>query len=230
MAIKQTSLIDGAELDFFKRIQSLIDRETLPLGKDPRHVCGVDASYSDKNNRVVAAATLFQNDHLEETSVYSGRFTFPYISGLFFLHEGPFVVEAVKRLRRKPDLVCFDAHGLAHPRSKGLASICGMVLGIPSIGVAKSLLVGETIPYRTGIDKIQYNSEDMGFVIRTPKKSYWSPGYSLSMKQLERVINHSRAVCLNALEESHRLSRKSLFLQERESKSRSSSFSPSQLF
>ena len=100
--------------------------------------------------RVVATAVVFRDCLVNETSTYEEKFTFPYISGSFFLLEGPFVVAAVKKLENRPDLVCFDAHGLAHPRSKGLAAICGMVLGIPSIGIAKSALIGKKLHYKIG--------------------------------------------------------------------------------
>ena len=173
-------------------------------------ICGVDAAYSSNGNRVVAAATLFVDGRLEKTSVYSGRFTFPYVSGLFYLHEGPFAVAAVRKLENKPQLVCFDAHGLAHPRLKGLATVCGMVLGVPSIGIAKSGLVGKVSPYRSGLQKMVYNGRCVGYVTLDAKKRYWSPGYSVSAVGLERVISKHGNVCLSALEEAHRLAKKSI--------------------
>ncbi|MDG6998966.1 MAG: endonuclease V [Nitrososphaerota archaeon] len=165
----------------------------------------MDAAYSSDLNRVIAVATLFVDGHLEKTSIYTGRFTFPYVSGLFFLHEGPFVVAAVRKLEETPQLVCFDAHGLAHPRLKGLATVCGIVLGIPSIGIAKSVLVGEASSYRPRLQKIVFDGRCVGYITSETRKRYWSPGYSVSLNTLEEVIRQYGTVSMNALEESHRL-------------------------
>jgi len=102
--------------------------------KNFSRICAVDASY--RSDRVAAVATETVDGRVVAHGVYTGRFTFPYVPGLFYLHEGPFVTAAVNRLKVRPQLVCFDAHGAAHPRYAGLATICGIVLGIPSIGIA----------------------------------------------------------------------------------------------
>jgi deoxyribonuclease V len=205
--------IDEAERDFFERIQSLIcppPSVIVNSGQTIRTVCGVDASYSTTDNKVVAAAVVFEDGQLEETSIYSGRFTYPYVSGLFFLHEGPFVVAAVKKLKKKiPQLVCFDAHGMAHPRMKGLATICGMVLQIPSIGIAKTTMVGELAPHRSGLLSLEFEGEKVGYLTVEPKR-YWSPGYSVSMETLEDIISQKGDICLKALGEAHKLSKKEL--------------------
>ncbi len=202
--------IDTAEIEFFQRLQSLVSARGFRIPNKIRRICGVDAAYSSKDNRVVAAATLFVDGRLEKTSIYTGRFTFPYVSGLFFLHEGPFVVAAVRKLEVVPQLVCFDAHGLAHPRLKGLATVCGMVLEIPSIGIAKSALVGEVFSYRLGLQRMAYEDRCVGYVTTEAGKRYWSSGYSMSVKGLEEVIRKYGIVCRSALEEAHRLAKKSI--------------------
>lgn len=209
--------LDDAETSFYERIQLLIDRDPVPfsLSRNDVAICGVDAAYLEKEKLVCASAVLLIAGSTNEVSSYSGRFTFPYASSLFFLREGPFVAAAVNKLRKRPELVCFDAHGAAHPRSRGLATICGMVLGIPSIGIAKSALIGQAVPFRKGIDKLQSGSKVLGYVTYDaglkPKRRrplFWSPGYSVTLEQLERtIIDLHAGACVRAVGEAHRLSR-----------------------
>ena len=204
--------VDEAEIIFFEEIQSLIgsspSNKAVKLPRVIERICGVDAAYSSEGNRVVAAATVFTNDRLEETSVYSGRFTFPYVSGLFFLHEGPFVVAAVRKLKKIPQLVCLGAHGIANPRMKGLATICGMVLQLPTIGIAKSPLIGQVSDYRSGLATMKHKGQDLGYLTSEPTTRYWSPGYGVSRAELERIIHQNGTMCLKALQEAHRIAKK----------------------
>ena len=131
-----------------------------------------------------------------------GRQLFLYVSGLFFLREGPFVCEAISKLRNKPDLVCFDAQGLAHPRKMGLATICGMILGMPSIGISKTRLVGEMEDYKDGLKRLVIGNEQVGYVTSNPKR-YWSPGFSIRLDGLENIIVNQRDICLRSINESH---------------------------
>jgi len=146
-----------------------------------------------------------------EECVYAGRCSLPYVSGLFYLREGPFAVEAVRRLKARPQLLCFDAHGSAHPRSAGLATVCGMVLGIPSIGIAKSLLVGRATSGEEELAKITHGGKTVGFVVKTGKVTrYWSAGYSVSLAELKSVIRRCASECLLAMRESDRAAKRAI--------------------
>ena len=196
--------LDSAEVDFFAEIQLLLSREQEPLPKRIRRICAVDAAYHRSN--VVAVATEFTDGSMSEQSVYSGHFTFPYVSGLFYLHEGPSAVAAVRRLNEKPQLLCFDAHGAAHPRSAGLSTICGMILGTPSIGVAKSPLTGRVVRRDGAHGMMLLHGRVVGIVTGFKHETrYWSPGYSVSMRKLKAIIHEHGATCLDAMAESHRL-------------------------
>ena len=201
--------LDPAEAVFFADIQKLVHRRETPLSKVISKICAVDAAYRD--SRVVASASVFDNGRLVEDSHYSGNCSFPYIPGLFYMREGPFVVEAVRRLKVRPQLVCFDAHGAAHPRSAGLATICGMILGIPSIGIAKSPLIGTVVSHENAgrrEDLIVYNDKTVGLVVVTNSaKRFWSPGYSVNLSELRRLIRDYASTCLLAMAESHRAAR-----------------------
>lgn len=106
-------------------------------------VGGVDASY--RRGAARAAVVTLSYPGLEPLEGATARrpVDSPYVPGLLSFREGPAVLEALEKLRRQPDLLIFDAQGLAHPRRFGLASHVGVVADIPSIGCAKSRLCGE---------------------------------------------------------------------------------------
>ena len=211
--------LDIAERRFFERIQAILAKSNTGKRKEQgreqfRVICGVDAAYS--NDDVIAVASSFDSTKgdLLEHSEYRGKVTFPYVPGLLFLREGPFVCEAVSELSVRPGLVCFVAQGMAHPRRFGLATICGMALGLPSIGVAKSKLVGEIRPYKYKVDELVDSKGDtIGLVTKTPKR-YWSCGYLLTSYGLERVIDNFADICLKSILESHSTATKILREQQ----------------
>jgi deoxyribonuclease V len=112
-----------------------------------RLVAGVDVSTTrfDPERLVYAAVVLLAWPGLEvvETATAVQRAALPYIPGLLGFREVPALEEAFGRLRARPDLVMVDGHGRAHPRGLGIASHLGVVMDLPTIGVAKSVLVGK---------------------------------------------------------------------------------------
>jgi deoxyribonuclease V len=198
--------LDEAEVGFFAALQKVLWKKRKLLPRRVARICAADAAYDGDN--VVAVASVFENGRLAERSFYSGRCSLPYLSGLFYLREGPFVVEAVRRLKKRPQLVCFDAHGAAHPRSAGMAMVCGMVLGIPSVGIAKSLLVGKISRENGDLDRIVYNGRTVGVVTDADGvRKYWSAGYSVSLEGLKSIVRRHGMVCLKVMAESDQAAR-----------------------
>lgn len=194
---QRSPAMDPAETAFFSDLQRILWRKERPLPKPLVRVCGVDAAYD--GDRVFASACLLERGELVASALCEGTCSLPYSSGLFYLREGPFAVAAVRSLGVRPQLVCFDAHGAAHPRSAGLATVCGMVAGIPSVGVAKSLLVGDVVQ-AVGLERIVYEGRAVGFATGEGRaRRYWSPGYSVSLARLRSVVREVGSECLRAL-------------------------------
>jgi deoxyribonuclease V len=115
----------------------------MPLKKEPLYVAGVDAAFSE--DMVFGAACLYHYPELSlvEQKAVVRKLSFPYVPGYLSFREGPAIIEAIARLSRIPDLLLVDGQGIAHPRGIGIASHLGVLTGIPSIGCAKSRLIGE---------------------------------------------------------------------------------------
>jgi deoxyribonuclease V len=113
---------------------------------DVQHVAGADNAYvrQEAGTTAYAAAIVLSFPQLAvvETSLATRPVTFPYVPGLLSFREAPAVLDAFRRLQTAPDVVLVDAHGYAHPRRMGFASHLGLLLGLPTIGCAKTKLTG----------------------------------------------------------------------------------------
>ena len=107
-----------------------------------RTVAGVDVGFQDDMARAAAVVLSFPGLEPLDFSLGEAPVTFPYRPGLLAFREGPAVLAALDKLTTWPDLFIFDAQGIAHPRRLGLAAHLGVILDCPSIGCAKSRLIG----------------------------------------------------------------------------------------
>ncbi|MGH7948293.1 MAG: endonuclease V, partial [Candidatus Binataceae bacterium] len=112
--------------------------------RNPKLIAGADVAYDKQSRRCFAAVVVLRAPGMEviERATATRRTTFPYVPGLLTFREGPVLLDAFARLRNRPDVILFDGQGIAHPRRFGLATHMGYLLDIPSVGCAKSLLVG----------------------------------------------------------------------------------------
>lgn len=162
-----------------------------PLSKPVKTVAGADVSYARRGRTLYAAALVFTFPDLvlTEQALTSDTVKFPYIPGLLSFREGPALVKAFKKIRRKPNVIIFDGHGIAHPRGMGLASHMGLVLDCPSIGCAKTRLVGIHAPLpenRGSTVLLTDQGRVVGSVVRTRKRVrpvFVSPGHAITLAE-----------------------------------------------
>jgi len=162
-------------------------------------VAGADVALDLRRGRAIAGVIVYAFPELKEIErVWAERpLTFPYVPGLLSFREIPVLLKAFARLRHPPDVIFYDGHGYAHPRRFGIASHLGVLLNCPTIGCAKSILVGEAEEPSTkaGAWKLLiHEGEVVGAALRTReavKPVYISQGHRVS---LERAIELARAV------------------------------------
>jgi len=142
----------------------------IPLRKNPEFIAGVDAAFL--NNKAIGVACVYKYPEIipVEDAYAVTEITFPYIPGFLSFREGPAIIEALNRLKIKPHVILFDGQGIAHPKGLGIASHIGVILDIPTIGCAKSRLVGEY--KQPGMNKgkassLKYQGNIVGAVVRT---------------------------------------------------------------
>lgn len=130
--------------DEAKEIQRGLRESVLvePLRHRPEVVAGVDVSVKDE--RAQSAVVLLSYPDLDPIQAVTAEepVPFPYVPGLLAFREGPVVLAALEKLEEEPDVLIFDAQGLAHPRRMGLATHLGVLVDLPSVGCAKSRLCG----------------------------------------------------------------------------------------
>jgi len=179
-----------------RRLRVLIDLVDMP-GRI-NYIAGTDISSSKKSGQIWAGVLIFsypQLIRLEERWV-EGKTDFPYIPGLLSFREIPLLLEAFKQTEIEPDLIFCDGQGIAHPRGMGLASHLGLILNKPTIGCAKSRLIGDYL--RVGDKKGDYSflhhkGDLIGVVLRTRtgvKPLFVSPGNKITLeKSLKMVLS-----------------------------------------
>lgn len=137
---------------------------------DIQTVAGVDVSVRNKVATAAVVVLAFPSLTPLDHALFATRISYPYIPGLLTFREGPCVLGALEKLAHWPDLFVYDGHGRAHPRRVGLATHMGVILDCPTIGCAKSRLVGtHEEPGQTVGDWVPLvdNGEIIGAVVRS---------------------------------------------------------------
>lgn len=163
-----------------------------------RMVAGIDVGFPGEKGRAAVAVLSFPDLQLVDSARAEIEISFPYIPGLLAFREGPVILAALERLSVEPDLLIFDGQGLAHPRRMGIATHMGVLLDVPSIGCAKSRLVGthqEPGSSRGAYARLYDEGEVIGAVLRTRggvNPVYVSIGHRID---LERAMDFVLRCC-----------------------------------
>lgn len=172
----------------------------------------------EENQKMIGAIAIYSFPELkliDRKIEISEVKNFPYIPGLLAFREGEILIKLIKKLKKVPQITIFDGHGIAHFRRLGIASHIGVVLDIPTIGCAKTILYGTyTLPgeNRGDYEYIYDNAEKIGIVLRTKKNTkpiFVSPGHRVDILQSKDII---LTCCLKyripePLREAHRLAK-----------------------
>lgn len=137
-------------------------------------VIGADVAYDKKNNLCVAACVVYdvRKNKILQKIIKKGKVNFPYIPGLLSFREGPILLKAFKGIKFPYDVAILDGQGYAHPRRFGLASHISLWIEKPTVGCAKSRLIGEyQMPSNEVGDWSELKDKDemIGAVVRTRK-------------------------------------------------------------
>ena len=152
-------------------------------------VGGGDVSYSKSGNLLFGAIVVLSFPHMQilDAATSDGKVPFSYIPTLLSFREGPILARTFQKLKIKPDIMIYDGQGIAHPRGMGLASHMGLWFDLPSIGCAKTPLLGKFIPpgpSRGSFEWIRREGKKVGAVLRTKenvKPLFVSPGYRIDL-------------------------------------------------
>jgi deoxyribonuclease V len=155
-----------------------------------RRVAGVDVAYAADSNRAFAAAAILDvsTDKVCEVVTAERAVNFPYSTGLLSFREMPALGAVFEKLIETPDLIICDGHGIAHPRRFGLACHVGLAYDVPTIGCAKSRLIGDAPDpdvHRGHRTLLWADDRIVGAVLRTQegiKPVYVSPGHRVSLE------------------------------------------------
>ena len=177
-----------------ERLRSRVRVE--PLERSPRLVAGIDVTYPEGAGSALAGVIVMRLPSLEivERVFAEVPLAFPYVPGFLSFREAPAVLAALRRLAAEPDLLLFDGQGLAHPRRFGLACHVGVIVDRPSVGCAKSLLVGahaEPGARRGCRRRIVDRGETVGVALRTRdavRPVYVSVGHRIDLAGAVRAV------------------------------------------
>ncbi|MGH9841589.1 MAG: deoxyribonuclease V [Blastocatellia bacterium] len=180
-----------------QRLRGLV--RITPLAREVHTIAGADVSFNRFSDTIYTGIVVlgFPDLHIIETADVRGTATFPYVPGLLSFREIPSLLEAWEQLKTKPDVMMLDGQGIAHPRRFGIACHVGVLLGLPAIGCAKSILVGRyaELGMEAGSQSpLVDRGEVVGMALRTKRKVnpiYVSAGHLIDLPSAVDLVLRS---------------------------------------
>ncbi len=171
------------------RVQNEMAKKVISentLKKEIIYICGVDVAY--RNNIAYCSAVLMNKNSMEvkESVNITLNVNHPYVPSFLMLRESEAIINILKPLKNRFDLLLIDGHGVLHPRRCGLASYIGVIIDSPTIGVAKSILCGSVNTDHF----IDVDGVISGFKMIKEKKKpiYISVGHKINLINAIRIV------------------------------------------
>ncbi len=184
-------------IELQKQLRSQIRLE--PLTKKPTLIGGCDVSMNRFASEGFAGfVTLDESLNMVDHFVVKDTIPFPYVPGLLSFREIPMLLNAWDRLTVKPNVIIVDGVGIAHPRRMGIATHLGLILGVPTIGCAKSVLTGvyEEPGLHAGATSYMYDPKQPDEVIGAAYRSkanvkpvFISPGHLITLDEAIAIVH-----------------------------------------
>jgi len=170
--------------------QKIINEDRLP--QKINYIAGVDVAYAGELAIGAVAVLDYESLELLELQTATCRVKFPYIPTLLSFREIPPTVACIKKLKLQPDVLLADGQGIAHPYGCGLASHLGLAIGKPTIGVAKSRLIGKSTEI-AGEGFLVQKGQIISAVVTMKegaKPVYVSVGHLISLGTAVKIVKH----------------------------------------
>ncbi|MBC7317962.1 endonuclease V [Candidatus Bipolaricaulota bacterium] len=157
----------------------------------------VDVAYRGEE---AVAALVLANPKGEPSDFLLARVPvrFPYIRTYLSYRELPPYLAVLREAKEKglwPDVLLVDGNGILHPRRAGIAAHLGVLLDLPTVGVAKSHLCGDVNTEGMEIGEwrpVLLDGEVVGGAVRTGRNRtlFVSPGHRADVdSSMELVLS-----------------------------------------
>jgi len=190
-----TSIKEAIELQKKMAEKVIVEDDFGPI----KWIGGMDVScnlYDPEQMIYAAVVVLDQELNVVEKVKIAEKQPFPYRTGLLAFREAPTLVKAFHKLKLRPDVILVDGQGISHPRGLGIASHIGVLLNIPTIGVAKSILVGEVqeeLPEKVGSQgPLIWKGRTIAMSYRSKLRAtplYISTGHRVSLESALKIVD-----------------------------------------
>ncbi len=184
-------------LEKLRNMQKVLSEriQEIDVVSDPDKICGIDLAYHREESEeygIACALVCDRDGRIIDRKCVITKIEFPYIPTLLSLRELRPMIMAYRRLTVKPEVVIIDGHGKAHPYKLGIASHFGVVMKIPTIGCAKSLLYGEIVNCREDMcDIVSEEGQIIGRAIKHYNKYvYVSVGNLITLDTACKIVKH----------------------------------------